>query len=107
MIRNKYTPLANAIRRHLPCIAVDILPIVISRKGTPHTSTIINLTSLLNLRNNPLDKLVSKTRIDTTRILSHLYLHAAQWMHHLLLIYRINSRTTTRHSSTNHSRTYP
>jgi hypothetical protein len=47
-------PLANAIRCHWPGTKVDILPIVISRTGTPHTSTIASLTSLLTLRLIPL-----------------------------------------------------
>jgi hypothetical protein len=96
MIRNKYTPLANAIRQHWPGTKVDILPIVMSRTGTPHTSTMDSLTSLLTLRTDPPDKLISKDRLDTTHILAQLHLHTVQWLHHLLLIYRIKSRTTTR-----------
>jgi hypothetical protein len=96
MIRNKYTPLANAIRQHWPGAEVDILPVVMSRTGTPHTSTMDSLTSLLTLRTDPPDKLISKACLDTARILAQLYLHTVQWLHHLLLIYRIKSRTTTR-----------
>jgi hypothetical protein len=58
LIRDKYIPLANATRRHWPCTEVDILPIVMSRTGTPHTSTITSLTSLLTLRTDPHDKLI-------------------------------------------------
>jgi hypothetical protein len=64
-----------------------------SRTGTPHTSTISSLTSLLTLRADPPYKLVSKTRLDTTRILAQLHLHIVQELHHLLLIYRIKYRT--------------
>jgi hypothetical protein len=52
-------PLANAIRQHWLGAAVDILPIVMSRTGTPHSSTITRLTSLLTLRTDPHDKLIS------------------------------------------------
>jgi hypothetical protein len=60
MIRDIYTPLANAIQRQWLCTDVDILPIVMSRTCTPHTSTITSLASLLTLRIDPLDKLISK-----------------------------------------------
>jgi hypothetical protein len=65
-------PLANAIRRHLRGTEVDILPIVMSRTGTPHSSTITSLTSLLTLRTDPSDKLISKARLDTSRIIAQL-----------------------------------
>jgi hypothetical protein len=58
MIRGKYAPLANAIRRHWPGTEVYILLIVMSRTGTPHSSNITSLTSLLILRTDPLDKLI-------------------------------------------------
>jgi hypothetical protein len=92
MIRDKYTPLAHAIRQHWLGTEVDILPKVMGLTGTPHTSTIKGLTSLLTLRANPLEKPISKTRLDTTHILAQLHLHIVQWLHHLLLIYRIKSR---------------
>jgi hypothetical protein len=107
MIRDKYTPLANAIRQHWPCTEVDILPIVMSRIGTPHASTITSLTALLTLRSDPPDKLFSKTRLDTTRILAQLHLHTILWLHPLLLVYRIKSRTNTRRTSTHRTRTRP
>jgi hypothetical protein len=69
LIRAKYTPLANSIPQHWPGTEVDILLIVMSRTCTPQTSTITRLTSLLTLRTDPHDKVVSKTRLDTTRIL--------------------------------------
>jgi hypothetical protein len=47
-------PLANAIRHQWTSTDVDILPIVMSRTGIPHSSTITRLTSLLTLRTNPL-----------------------------------------------------
>jgi hypothetical protein len=50
IIPDKYTPLANAIRQHWPCTDVDILPVVLSRTGTPHTSTIHIFTSLLTVK---------------------------------------------------------
>jgi hypothetical protein len=75
LIRAKYTPLANAIRNHWPGTEVEILPIVMSLKGTPHSSTITSLTSLLTLRTDPLDKLISKARLDTPRILAQLHTH--------------------------------
>jgi hypothetical protein len=62
-IRDKYTPPANVIRHRWPGTEVDILPIVMSHTCTPHTSTITSLTSLLTLRTNPPNKLVSKTRL--------------------------------------------
>ena len=96
---DKYTPLANAIRSHWPCTVVDILPIVMSRTGTPYSSTIMSLTSLLTARTDPPDKLISKARLDTSRILAQLHTHTVQWLHHLLLIYRIKSRTTSRRAS--------
>ena len=99
LIRDKYTPLANAIRNHWPGTEVDILPIVMSRTGTPHSSTIASLTSLLTLRTDPPDKLVTKARLDTSRILSSLHAHTVQWLHYLLLVYRTKSRTTTRRAS--------
>jgi hypothetical protein len=43
-----------------------------SRTGTPRTSTITSLTSLLTLRTDPPDKLISKTRLDTARILAQI-----------------------------------
>jgi hypothetical protein len=89
-------PLANAFCRHCPGTEVDILPIVVSRTGTPPTSTIASLTSLLTLRTDPPNKLISKTQLDIPRILAQLHLHIVQWLHHLLLIYRIKSRPTTR-----------
>jgi hypothetical protein len=63
--------------------------------------------SLLILHTDSLDKLVSKTRLDNTRILSHLHLHSVQWLYHILLIYRIKSRTTTRRTSTYRTHTCP
>jgi hypothetical protein len=78
MIRDKYTPLANANRQHCPGTEVDSFPIVMSRTGTPHTSTIASLTSLLTLRTDPLDKLISKTKLDTSRIIAQLHLHTVQ-----------------------------
>jgi hypothetical protein len=77
-----------------------------SRTCTPHTSTVTNLTSILTLRTDPHDK-VSKTRLDATRILSKLHLQIVQWLHSLLLIYRIQPRTTTRRTSTHRTRTRP
>jgi hypothetical protein len=70
-----------------------------SRTGTPHSSTITSLTSLLTARTDPPDKLISKARLDTSRILEQLHTHNVQWLHHLLLIYRIKSRTTSRRTS--------
>ena len=99
LIRAKYTPLANAIRSHWPGTLVDILPIIMSRTGTPHSSTITSLTSLLTARTDPLDKLISKARLDTSRILAQLHTHSVQWLHHLLLISCIKSRTTSRRTS--------
>jgi hypothetical protein len=55
-----------------PGTEVDILPIVMSRTGKPHSSTITSLTSLLTLRTGPLDKLISKARLDTSRIIAQL-----------------------------------
>jgi hypothetical protein len=71
-----------------------------SRTGTPHSSTITSLTSLLTLRTDPPDKLISKARLDTTRIIAQLHTHTVQWLHHLLLIYRTRSRTSLRRAST-------
>jgi hypothetical protein len=70
MIRVKYTSLAKAIRQHWQGTKVDILPIVMSRTGTPHSSTITSLTSLLTLRTDPPDKLISKALLDTSRIIT-------------------------------------
>jgi hypothetical protein len=70
LVRDKYTPMASALRAHWPGTDIDILPIVMSHTGTPHTSTITSLTSLLILRTDPPDKLISQTRLDNTRILS-------------------------------------
>jgi hypothetical protein len=100
MIRAKYTPLANVIRSHWPSTEVDILPIVMSGTGTPHSSTITSFTSLLTLRTDPHDKLISKARLDTPRIIAQLHTHTVQWLHHLLLIYRTKSRTATSRAST-------
>jgi hypothetical protein len=96
MISVKYTPFANANRQQWLSKEVDILPIVMSRTGTPHSSTITSLTSLLTLRIDPLDKLISKARLDTSRIIAQLHTHTIQWLHHLLLIHHIKSPTTTR-----------
>jgi hypothetical protein len=78
-----------------------------SRTGTPHPPPRTCLTSLLTLRTDPPYKLVLKTRLDTTRILSQLHLHIVQWLHYLLLIYRIKSRTTIRRTSTHCTHTRP
>jgi hypothetical protein len=86
---------------------VDILPIVMSRTGTPHSSTITSLTSLLTARTYHVDKLISKARLDTSRILAQLHTHTVQWLHHLLLLYRIKSRTTSRRASTHCTFTRP
>jgi hypothetical protein len=67
-----------------------------SRTGIPHSSTITNLTSLLTLHTDPPDKLISKARLDTSRILAQLHTHIVQWLHNLLLVYHIKSRTTSR-----------
>jgi hypothetical protein len=67
-----------------------------SRTGTPYSSTIASLTSLLTLRTDPPDKLISKARLDTSRILAQLHTHTVQWLNHLLLVYRVKSRTTSR-----------
>jgi hypothetical protein len=75
LILDKYTPLANAIRQHCQGTEVDILPIVMSHTYSPRKSTITILASLLTMRTDPLDKLVLKTRLDTTRILSQLHVH--------------------------------
>jgi hypothetical protein len=79
-----------------PGTEVDILPIVMSRTGTPHSSTITSITSLLTPRTDPPDKLISKARLDTSRILAQLHTHSVQWLHHLLLVYRIKLRKTSR-----------
>jgi hypothetical protein len=100
LIGEKCTPFANAIQHHWPGTIVDILFKVLSRRGTLHTFTKISLTSVLTLRTDPPDRLVLKTRIHSTRILSQLHMHNFQWLYHLLLIYRIKSRTTTRRTST-------
>jgi catalase (peroxidase I) len=71
----KYTPLVNAIRSQWPRTEVDILPIVMSRTGTPQSSTITSLTALLTLRTDPPYKLISKARLDTSRILAQLHTH--------------------------------
>jgi hypothetical protein len=108
MIRDKYTSLASTIRQHWRDIEVDILPIVMSHTGTPHTSTIAKLTTHLTLRTDPLpEKLISKTRLDTSRIIAQLHLHTVQWLHHLLLIYRIRFRTTTRRAFPSRTHTRP
>jgi hypothetical protein len=107
LIRAKYTPLANAIRQYWPGTEVDILPIVMSRIGTPHSPTITSLTSLLNLRIDPPDKLISKARLGTSRIVAQLHTHTVQWLHHLLLVYRIKSRTTTRRAKTHYTYAHP
>jgi hypothetical protein len=100
LIRAKYTPLANATRQQWPGTEVGILPIVTSRTGTPHSSTITtSLTSPLTLRTEPPDKLISKARLDTSRIIAQLATHTVQWLYHLLLVYHIKSRTTTRRAT--------
>jgi hypothetical protein len=105
LIRDKYnTPPANALLSHWSCTNIDILPIVMSRTGTLHTSTIISLTALLTLRTDPPDKPISKARLDTTRILSQIHLHTVEWLRHLF-IYRLKSRTSTHRSSPHHNRT--
>jgi hypothetical protein len=71
-----------------------------SRTGTPHSSAITSLTSLLTLRSDPLSKLVSKARLGTSRILAQLHTHTVQWLHQILLMYRIKSCETTRRVST-------
>jgi hypothetical protein len=80
-------PLAYAIRKHWPSTDVDILPIAMSRTGTPHSSTITSLTCLLTLRTDPPDKRISKARLDTSRIIAQLHTHILQWMHHFLHIH--------------------
>jgi hypothetical protein len=70
LIPNKYAPLANARRHRWLSIGVDILPIVISRTGTPHIYMIVSRTSLITLRTDPRDKMIAKARLETTRILS-------------------------------------
>jgi hypothetical protein len=107
MIRDKYIPLANAIRQQWRGIEVDILPIVMSRTGTPHTSTIASLTSLPTLRTDPLDKLISTTRLDISRILAQLHLNTVEWLYHLLDIYRIKFRTATLRTVPSHTHTRP
>jgi hypothetical protein len=65
--------MTSALCKHWYSTEIDILPIVTSRTGTPHTSTISTcLTSLLTLCTYPPDKLISETRLDTTRIVSLL-----------------------------------
>jgi hypothetical protein len=71
-----------------------------SRTGTPQSSTFTSLTSHLTLRTDPPDKLISKARLDTSRIIAQLHTHIVQWLHHLLLTYRIKSRTITARAST-------
>jgi hypothetical protein len=78
---------------------LDILHIVKSVTGTPHSSTITSLTSLLTARTDPPYKLISKARLDTPRILEQLLTHTVQWLHHLLLIHRTEFRTTYRRAS--------
>jgi hypothetical protein len=73
MIRDKYIPIAYAIRHHWPGTTVDILPMNTSRKGAPYTFTIANLTSLLTLRTDPPNNLRTKGRLDTARILTQLH----------------------------------
>jgi hypothetical protein len=107
MICDKYTPFANAIRQHRPVIEVDILPIVMIGTGTPHTYTIPYLTSLLTLCTDPPDKLISKTRLDASHIKAQLHIHTIQWLHNILLIYRIKSRTTTRRTDPSRTRIRP
>jgi hypothetical protein len=41
-----------------------------SRTSTPHTSNITSLTSLLTLRTDLREKIITKTRLNTTRILT-------------------------------------
>jgi hypothetical protein len=106
MIRDKYTSLANAIRQHWPGTGVDILPIVTSRTGTPHTSAIASMPSLLTLRIDLPDKLISKTKLDISCIIVQLHLHTVQWLHHIL-IYRIKSRITTRRTDPSRTHTRP
>jgi hypothetical protein len=78
LIRAKYTPLADAIRSQWQGTDVDILPTVMSRTGTPHSSTIASLTYVLTLRTDSPDKLISKIRLVTYRILAHLHTHTVQ-----------------------------
>jgi hypothetical protein len=78
LIRAKNTPLANAIRHHWLGTDVDILSIVMSPTGTPPSSTITSLTSLFTLRTDPPDKLISKARLDTSRILAQIHTHTVQ-----------------------------
>jgi hypothetical protein len=44
--------------------------------------------------------------LETIRILSKLHLHSVQWLHNLLLIYRVEARKTACHTSRSHTRTY-
>jgi hypothetical protein len=67
-----------------------------SRTFSPNSSSITSFTSLLTLRNDPPDKLISKTRLELACMLSHPHLHDDQWLHHLLLIYRLKLRTASR-----------
>jgi hypothetical protein len=108
----EFARMPDGIQPHLLVVGarnhvVDILPIITSRTCTPHSSTITSLTSLLTLRTRPHDKLISRTRMDTTRLLAQLHLHTVQWLHNLLLVYRIKSRTTTRRTSTHRTHTRP
>jgi hypothetical protein len=79
-INTKYNQLTNALPHHWPGSEINILPMVMTRTGTPHTSTIAILTSLITLRRDPTDKIISKARPETTRILSHFHLHIVKWL---------------------------
>jgi hypothetical protein len=89
---------------HCPYAKIDILAIVMSRTGTPRTSNITSVTSLLTLRTYYPYKLISETHLHTRGILSHLHLRTLQWLRHLILIYHFKSRTTSRRSPSLYNR---
>jgi hypothetical protein len=62
-----------------------------SRTGTSHALTIAIIMSLIFLRTDPPDKVMVKSRIEATRILSQLHLQSVQWLHHLYLINRLKT----------------
>jgi hypothetical protein len=90
----KCTPLANALHSQWRGTHVDVVPIVMSRTGIPHSLTHTNITTLISPRTDPPDKPSNTPTQDTTRIISRLHIHYVQWLHHLLRIYRIKSFTT-------------
>lgn len=95
-IFTSYKPIAHALREEWPGCELNIIPLVMSRTGTPHKSTVKGRITkpMRACRSNKPEH--SNPSGGHCALLKHVDMYAVQWLHRPFQVYKIKHRLHTR-----------